>query len=71
MGRIYHDEWDERGERALVWLVCDSCGRKAKPGAPSLAYWVKMGFHSGPGDRNNLTEWIYCGSCKASHEPGA
>jgi hypothetical protein len=66
MARIYHDEHNERGERALVWIVCDGCNKMAKPGDPEmLANWIKTGFHSGrAGDRNNLTDWIYCGTCK-------
>ena len=69
MPRIYHDEHNERGERALVWIVCDDCGKKAKPGDPEMqANWIKRGFHSGrAGDRNNLTDWIYCGTCKQEH----
>ena len=43
MPRIYHDEHNERGERALVWIVCDDCGKKAKPGDPEmLANWIKL-----------------------------
>ena len=65
MARIYHDECNERGERTLVWIVCDDCGQQAKPGDPEMANWIKMGFHSGrAGDRNNLIDWIYCGACK-------
>ena len=68
MARIYHDECNERGERALVWIVCDGCAKRAKPGDPEmLANWIKMGFHYGPGDRRNLTEWTYCGTCKQEH----
>ena len=64
MGRIYHDEYSERGERALVWIVCDDCAKKAKPGDPEmLANWIKCGIYYGPG-RNNLIDWIYCGTCK-------
>ncbi len=36
MARIYHDEHNERGERALVWIVCDGCDKKAKPGDPEM-----------------------------------
>jgi hypothetical protein len=25
---------------------------------------IKCGTHYGPGNRNNLTEWVYCGTCK-------
>ena len=66
MARIYHDETNVRGERALVWIVCDGCGRKAKPSDPEmLANWIKIGHHSGRGgDPNNLTDWIYCETCK-------
>lgn len=69
MARIYHDEHNQRGERALVWIVCDDCGKKAKPGDPEmLANWIKMGFHSGrAGDPNNMTDCIYCGTCKQEH----
>ena len=69
MPRIYHDEHNERGERALVWIVCDDCGKKAKPGDPEmLANWIKRGFHSGrAGDPENLVDWIYCGACKQEH----
>ena len=27
MARIYHDEHNLRGERALVWIVCYDCGK--------------------------------------------
>ena len=69
MSRVYHDEHNDKGERALVWLVCDGCGVKAKPGDPEmLANWIKQGFHSGrAGDPSNLDEWIYCGTCKLEH----
>ena len=68
MARIYHDEHNEFGERALVWIVCDDCGKKAKTGDPEmLENWIKCGTHYGPGNRNNLTEWVYCGTCKKEH----
>ena len=69
MPRIYHDEHNERDERALIWIVCDDCGKKAKPGSPELSSWIKMGLHSGrAGDRSNLTDWIYCGTCKQENQ---
>ena len=72
MARIYHDEHNQRGERALVWIVCDDCGKKAKPGDPEmLETWVKLGFYYSPGDprirRIGRSEWIYCGTCKQEH----
>jgi len=68
MARIYHTDRDD-GEVTLVWLRCDDCGKKAKPGDPEmLDRWIKMGFHSGrAGDSSNLDDWIYCGTCKREH----
>ena len=45
MSRIYHDRYGP--DRALVWLVCDHCDKRAKPGAEELKGWVKWG-QTGP-----------------------
>lgn len=68
MSRIYHNEHNGRGERALVWVVCDDCGKRAKPGDPEmLANWIKCGIYYGPRNRNNQTDLVYCGTCKQEH----
>ena len=68
MPRIYHDEHNEFGERALVWIVCDGCDKKAKPGDPEmLTNWIRRGTYYGPGDPRNI-DYIYCDKCKKEYK---
>jgi hypothetical protein len=64
MGRIYHDEDNALGQRALVWIECDSCAAKERPGSEALLQdWVMYGAYRGPGHSDNCTNYA-CTDCR-------
>ena len=65
MSRIYHDEHNVNGERTLLFIVCDGCGKRARPGEPKMmASWVNRFTYYSPGDsRNRRSERTFCGDC--------